>query len=193
MIAQIKHYITNDFENGRNSTSVKIDEQTLHESELPAFEAGVKAGAGSAMCSYNRINDVYGCGNELDAQQVLKGELGFMGFVTSDWGATHRTTDLIHGLDMEQSGSGNLGNPVINAAANGTPTSLLVAANIGDTAIKLASLDNVSAGQTAVIDTGANKESDVVDFHGLCLVTPGRLGFARLDHSRRQPRRPARR
>ena len=120
MIAQIKHYITNDFENGRNSTSVKIDEQTLHETELPAFEAGVKAGAGSVMCSYNRINDVYGCGNEWTLNSVLKGELGFTGFVTSDWGATHRTTDLIHGLDMEQSGSSNLGTPVVNAVANGT-------------------------------------------------------------------------
>ena len=120
MIAQIKHYITNDFENGRNSTSVKIDEQTLHETDLPAFEAGVRAGAGSAMCSYNRINDVYGCGNEWTLNGILKGELGFTGFVTSDWGATHRTTDLIHGLDMEQSGSSNLGTPVINAVANGT-------------------------------------------------------------------------
>ena len=120
MIAQIKHYITNDFENGRNSTSVKVDPQTLHENSLPAFEAGVKAGAGSAMCSYNRINDVYGCGNDYTLNQVLKGELGFKGFVTSDWGATHRTTDIIHGLDMEQSGSSNLGTALINAATNGT-------------------------------------------------------------------------
>ncbi len=120
LIAQIKHYITNDFENGRNSTSVKVDPQTFHENSLPAFEAGVKAGAGSAMCSYNRINDVYGCGNDYTLNQVLKGELGFKGFVTSDWGATHRTTDIISGLDMEQSGSSNLGQALINAATNGT-------------------------------------------------------------------------
>src|SRR3954452_1899783 len=120
VIAQIKHYITNDFENGRNSTSVKIDPQTLHEIDLPAFDAGVKAGVGSAMCSYNRINDVYGCGSDYTLNQILKGELGFKGFVTSDWGATHRTTDIIHGLDMEQSGSGNLGTTLINAATSGT-------------------------------------------------------------------------
>ena len=120
IIAQIKHYITNDFENGRNSTSVKVDPQTLHETDLQAFEAGVKAGAGSAMCSYNRINDVYGCGNDYTLNTVLKGELGFTGFVTSDWGATHATTDIMHGLDMEQSGSGNLGTPLVNAATNGT-------------------------------------------------------------------------
>jgi beta-glucosidase len=121
LIAQIKHYITNDFENGRNSTSVKVDEQTLHENSLQAFEAGVKAGAGSVMCSYNRINDVYGCGNDYTLNQVLRSELGFKGFVTSDWGATHRTTDLINGLDMEQSGSSNFGTPLITAAINGTP------------------------------------------------------------------------
>ena len=107
MLAMIKHFIENDFENGRTSTSVKIDEQTLHETELQAFEAGVNAGAGAVMCSYNRINDVYGCANSHTLQDVLKGQLGFKGFVTSDWGATHRMSDLLHGLDMEQPGSAN--------------------------------------------------------------------------------------
>jgi beta-glucosidase len=63
MIAMIKHYIENDFESNRTSTSVTIDEQTLHETELQAFESGIDAGAGAVMCSYNRINDVYGCAN----------------------------------------------------------------------------------------------------------------------------------
>ncbi len=62
------------------------------------------AGAGAVMCSYNRINDVYGCANSHTLQDVLKGELGLKGFVTSDWGATHHMTDLMHGLDMEQPG-----------------------------------------------------------------------------------------
>ena len=91
LIAELKHYIENDFENGRTSTSVKIDDQTLHETELQAFEAGVDAGAGSVMCSYNRINDVYGCAQRSHTLHgILKGELGFNGFVTSDWGATHQ-------------------------------------------------------------------------------------------------------
>ena len=119
-MATLKHYITNDFENGRNSTSVKIDERTFQEMELQPFEAGVKAGAGSVMCSYNRINDVYGCGNDWTLNQILRGQLGFAGFVMSDWGATHRTTDMIYGLDMEQSGSSNLGNALINAVMSGT-------------------------------------------------------------------------
>lgn len=56
MISEIKHYAENDFENGRTSTSVAIDDQTLHETELQAFRAAIDAGAGAVMCSYNRIN-----------------------------------------------------------------------------------------------------------------------------------------
>jgi beta-glucosidase len=105
MVAMLKHFVENDFENGRTSTSVKIDDQTLHENELQAFESGIHAGAGAVMCSYNRINDVYGCANDHTLLDILKGQLGFSGFVTSDWGATHHTADLLHGLDMEQPGS----------------------------------------------------------------------------------------
>src|SRR4051812_18486934 len=124
MIAMIKHFIENDFENGRTSTSVTIDEQTLHETELQAFEAGINAGAGAVMCSYNRVNDVYGCANSHTLQDILKGQLGFTGFVTSDWGAVHHMADLLHGLDMEQPG-GTTGNynfkTLADAVANGTP------------------------------------------------------------------------
>src|SRR5689334_1170238 len=123
MVAMIKHFIENDFENGRTSTSVKIDDQTLHETELQEFESGVNAGAGAVMCSYNRVNDVYGCANSHTLQDILKGQLGFKGFVTSDWGAVHHMADLLHGLDMEQPG-GTTGNynfkTLADAVANGT-------------------------------------------------------------------------
>ena len=120
LIATVKHYADNDFENGRNSTSVMIDERTQFESELQPFEKSLKAGAGSIMCSYNRVNDVYACGNDLLLNQIARGLFGFKGFVMSDWGATHTPQDLITGLDMEQSGSGNLGNPVVGYITNGT-------------------------------------------------------------------------
>ncbi|MBO0824837.1 MAG: glycoside hydrolase family 3 protein, partial [Actinobacteria bacterium] len=93
MIAEIKHYAENDFENGRTSTNVTIDDQTLHETELQAFQAAIDAGAGAVMCSYNRINTVYSCGNDPTLNGVLRGQLGFKGFVTSDWGAVHRVSD----------------------------------------------------------------------------------------------------
>ena len=57
------------------------------------------------MCSYNRINDIYGCGNPTTLQTVLRQQLAFTGFVQSDWGAVHQTTDLYYGTDIEQPGN----------------------------------------------------------------------------------------
>jgi beta-glucosidase len=151
-VTEVKHYVDNDFENGRTSTSVYVDERTLHEGEMQAFEAAVHAGARAVMCSYNRLNifvtpptlgqgDVYACSNDYTLNQVLKGRepfdytqlpvppaFGFAGDVGSDYGAIHRSSDLINGLDTEQPGSGNLGNPVVTAigacaAGNATPCS----------------------------------------------------------------------
>jgi beta-glucosidase len=125
MIAELKHFIENDFENGRGSTSVAIDDQTLHETELQAFAAGIAAGAGSVMCSYNRVNNIYGCGNETTLQNILRQQLAFTGFVQSDWGAVHKTTDLIYGTDIEQpgnaAGTSSFGTALADAVSNGTP------------------------------------------------------------------------
>jgi beta-glucosidase len=125
MIAELKHFIENDFENGRTSTSVAIDDQTLHETELQAFAAGIAAGAGSVMCSYNRINNIYGCGNPTTLQTILRQQLAFTGFVQSDWGAVHQTTDLYYGADIEQpanaAGTSFFGNALAGAVSNGTP------------------------------------------------------------------------
>jgi beta-glucosidase len=125
LVAELKHYIENDFENGRTSTSVAIDDQTLHETELQAFAAGIAAGAGSVMCSYNRINDIYGCGNSDTLGKILRQQLAFTGFVQSDWGAVHKTTDLINGTDIEQpgnaAGTSNFGAALMAAVTNGTP------------------------------------------------------------------------
>ena len=125
MIAELKHFIENDFENGRTSTSVAIGDQTLHETELQAFEAGIGAGAGSVMCSYNRINNIYGCGNDATLHDILRQQLAFTGFVQSDWGAVHKTTDLFYGTDIEQpgnaAGTSNFGNALMTAVTNGTP------------------------------------------------------------------------
>ena len=125
MIAEIKHYAENDFENGRTSTSVTIDDQTLHETELQAFQTAIDAGAGAVMCSYNRINTVYSCSNDGTLNGVLRGQLGFKGFVTSDWGAVHRVSDQLHGDNIEQPGNVNgnstYGLQLLNALAAGTP------------------------------------------------------------------------
>jgi beta-glucosidase len=83
---------------------VFIDEQTLHEVYMAPFAAAVKAGVSSIMCSYNKINGPYSCGNADNLKTMLKGENHFEGFVTSDWGATHATDFINAGLDMEMSG-----------------------------------------------------------------------------------------
>ena len=122
LIATLKHFAMNDFENGRNSTSVTIEEQSLYEMEMQAFQAGVDAGAGAVMCSYNRVNNVFACSNDLIQNQILRAEWGFEGFNMSDWGATHRTSDLIYGLDLAMP-SGSTGNGWADSVLQSVATS----------------------------------------------------------------------
>jgi beta-glucosidase len=100
-MAMVKHYIAYD-----GSNSVIVDQQTLHEIYLQPFADAVQAGVSSVMCSYNLINNAQACGNSDTLTQILRNELGFKGFVTSDWGATHATINLNAGLDMEMPGGG---------------------------------------------------------------------------------------
>lgn len=103
IIATAKHYLVNEQESDRNSMSSDVDARTIHEIYLPPFKAAVKAGVGSIMCSYNKINGVHACENALALNNWLKGELGFDGWVMSDWAATHSTVSAaLNGLDMEQ-------------------------------------------------------------------------------------------
>jgi beta-glucosidase len=100
-MAQVKHYIAYD-----GGTNVSVDAQTLHEVYLRPFADAVDAGVSSVMCSYNVINNAYSCGNSQALTSILRNQLGFKGFVTSDWGANHATTYLNAGLDMEMPGGG---------------------------------------------------------------------------------------
>jgi beta-glucosidase len=100
ILSQAKHYVGYD----TDAPNVYIDEQTLHEVYLAPFATVSKAGVSSIMCSYNKINGPYSCGNPDTLAKMLKDEVGFKGFVTSDWGATHATDFINAGLDMEMSG-----------------------------------------------------------------------------------------
>jgi len=104
LIADIKHFAVNDQESGRQYVDVHIGERALRESDLLAFEIGIKIGQPKAvMCAYNGLNGAYACENHYLLTDVLKHEWGFQGFVVSDWNATHGTEkDLAAGLDMEQ-------------------------------------------------------------------------------------------
>jgi beta-glucosidase len=97
VMAVAKHFIAYD----TAATDVWVDEQALHEIYLAPFEAAVQAGVASVMCSYNHVNGPYACGNSSTLSRILRSELGFRGFVTSDWGASHSALFINAGLDME--------------------------------------------------------------------------------------------
>ena len=103
VIANVKHYAANNQENNRSKVNVIVDERTLHEIYLPAFEASVKEGnVASLMGAYNKVNGLYCCENPELLDQILKKDWGFKGFVTSDFGAVHSTApSALAGLDLE--------------------------------------------------------------------------------------------
>ena len=104
VIGDIKHYAINDQETGRNIVNAVISKRAMRESDLLAFQIGIRdAHPGAVMCSYNRVNSDYACENDYLLHDVLKGEFHFPGFVLSDWGGTHSTVKASHaGLDNEE-------------------------------------------------------------------------------------------
>jgi beta-glucosidase len=102
IITESKHFAANNQETNRTTVNEIIDERTLREIYLPAFEATVKAGVGAVMCAYNQVNGSFMCENDSLLNRILKQEWGFTGFVTSDFGATHSTVASAKaGLDLE--------------------------------------------------------------------------------------------
>ncbi|CAG9996472.1 unnamed protein product [Clonostachys byssicola] len=111
-----KHYILNEQETQRTNTtsengspvdaiSSNADDRTLHELYLWPFANAVKAGTTSIMCSYNRVNQTYTCENSYLLKEILREELGFAGYVVSDWFATHSAAKAINaGLEVEMPG-----------------------------------------------------------------------------------------
>lgn len=110
VMANAKHFALNEQETDRKMNSSEVDERTLREIYLPPFEAAVDAGVGSFMCAYNRVDSVHACENKALLTDLLKDELGFDGFVMSDWGANFETANAANaGLDMEMAGDGYAG------------------------------------------------------------------------------------
>ncbi|RPI93397.1 MAG: glycosyl hydrolase [Chloroflexi bacterium] len=102
----LKHYAANNQEFQRFSISAEVDERTLREIYLPAFEKAVKQGKPwTVMCAYNKLNGEYCSENHYLLTDILKNEWGFEGLVVSDWGAVHdRVASLQGGLDLEMPG-----------------------------------------------------------------------------------------
>lgn len=121
VITDVKHYVVNDQEAGRFFVNSVIDKRSLRESDLLVFEIVLReATPGAAMCAYNKINGVYACEDDYTLSDVLKKELGFKGFVISDWGGTHSTAKAaLAGLDMEMPGYSFFGEPLKKAVESG--------------------------------------------------------------------------
>jgi len=101
--ACIKHYAANNQETNRGTVDVLMDERTLREIYLPAFQAAVTEGkAYSVMGAYNKFRGEYICENSYMLNDILRGEWDFRGFVISDWDAVHSTVKTLEsGMDLE--------------------------------------------------------------------------------------------
>ncbi|KAG8708414.1 hypothetical protein FRC09_001269 [Ceratobasidium sp. 395] len=135
VVATSKHYILYEQETQRNQyrpfpeynvthhplpISSDLGDAALHETYLLSFAEAVRAGTGSIMCSYNRINGSYGCENPDTLNRILKGELNYQGYVMSDWFAqwTNESAPL-NGLDMTMPGTGFWGPKLVELVENG--------------------------------------------------------------------------
>ena len=138
VVATAKHFICNEQETHRSGIassigieqqfptpkaySADVDDKTIHEIYLWPFASSVSAGVGSVMCSYNQVNNTPACQNQRTLNELLKGELAFLGNVMSDWGATKTGIEsVLGGLDIDMpGGDGLMGMALVSAVQKGT-------------------------------------------------------------------------
>ncbi|RDX56051.1 beta-glucosidase [Lentinus brumalis] len=122
-----KHYLNNEQEHFRDSSSSNVDDRTEHELYLLPFLRSIQANVASIMCSYNQINGTFSCENDKSLNGYLKTEFGFQGYIMSDWWATHSGAPAVNaGLDMTMpgdtainSGQTYFGQNLVNAVQSG--------------------------------------------------------------------------
>ncbi|KAK4150653.1 putative beta-glucosidase M [Chaetomidium leptoderma] len=128
VIATPKHWLLNEQEFRRRWTpttgdaiSANVDDRTLHELYAFPFMDALREGAGAVMCSYQRANHSYACQNSKLMNGILKIELGFEGFVVSDWdGQMSGVASANAGLDLVMPNAGFWGDNLTQAVRNGT-------------------------------------------------------------------------
>lgn len=132
--AALKHFAVNNQEYQRFSISAELDERTLREIYLPAFEKAVKqARPWMVMCSYNKVNGVYASEHHRLLTEILRHEWSFAGAIASDWGAVrNRVAALRAGLDLEMPGPQDRRiKAVAEAVRSGELDSTLLDASVG--------------------------------------------------------------
>lgn len=120
--ACVKHFACNNQETKRMTGNSVMDERTLHEIYLPAFESAVKKGqTRGVMCAYNAVNGSFCAENKTLLTDILRDTWGFDGFVVTDWGAVKgRVKGVAAGLDLEMPGSPNAtGEELVKAVRDG--------------------------------------------------------------------------
>lgn len=152
--ASVKHFAANNQETERMRISADVDERTLREIYLPAFERVVtEAAPATVMCSYNSVNGVPAAEHRWLLTDLLRAEWGFGGAVVSDWGAVaDRVASLAAGLDLEMPGTGGAGDRAIVAA-------------VRDGDLDEAAVDEAVRRVLALADHAATATGDV-DLHG---------------------------
>jgi beta-glucosidase len=121
IMGDIKHFAFNDQETGRTIVDARISTKAARESDLLAFELGIRIGQpSSVMCSYNKVNGDWACENDWLLNHVLKGAWHFPGFVVSDWDGTHSTEKAaLAGLDVQMPGDEYFGAALKEAVTSG--------------------------------------------------------------------------
>ncbi|MBM7805149.1 beta-glucosidase [Geodermatophilus bullaregiensis] len=153
--ASVKHFAANNQETQRMQVSADVDERTLHEIYLPAFERIVtEARPATVMCAYNRVNGVYASQNHWLLTEVLREQWGFAGVVVSDWGAVDdRVAALAAGLDLQMPGDSGAGNRlVVDAVRAGELDEALVDRSVR----RVAALADLVTEPTAGFDADAH-------------------------------------
>ena len=109
-VATLKHFACNNTDHRRRTSNSVVDEQALHEIYLPAFKAGIDAGAMAVMTAYNQINGEW-CGqSDYVIGNVLRKRLGFKWLVMTDWWSIRDPVKAIRsGLDLDMPGHGRRG------------------------------------------------------------------------------------
>ncbi|MFL5698016.1 MAG: glycoside hydrolase family 3 C-terminal domain-containing protein [Ktedonobacteraceae bacterium] len=121
IVATAKHYNVNTQEENRLEVDAQLDERTLQEIYTLPFEMAVKEGqVGAAMGAYNKVNGIYSCENPHLLTEILKQQLGFTGWVMSDFEATHSTVEAANaGLDQEMPSAKFFGDQLLSALQTG--------------------------------------------------------------------------
>lgn len=101
-VATLKHFVANNSDFFRRKSNSVISERELHEINLPAFKAGINAGAKAVMTSYNLLNGEW-CGqSDFVINDLLKKQLGYKWLVMTDWWSVYNGEKVVKsGQDLE--------------------------------------------------------------------------------------------